>query len=72
MARHDRPKHGSRACRGLRNLLTISDGIQKEKQAVANLLAVAPTAIDNAQLLLSPRNVDNAVTIFRDQVQNCL
>jgi virulence factor Mce-like protein len=52
----------------LGNLLTVSAGIQKEKQAVANLLGIAPTAVDNAQLLLSPRNVNNAVTIFRDEV----
>ena len=50
----------------LRNLLVVSGGIQRQKQAVANLLAIAPTAIDNAQLLLSPANVNHAVTIFRD------
>ena len=49
------------------DLLKVSAGIQRSKQSVATLLAVAPTAIGNAQLLLSPQNVDNAVTIWRNE-----
>jgi virulence factor Mce-like protein len=52
----------------LRNLIVVSAGVQRERQAVADLLSVAPTAIDNAQALLNPTNVDNAVTIFRNEV----
>lgn len=52
----------------LRNTLVVSQGILADRQAVADLLAVAPTALDNAQKLLSPSTVDNAVTIVRDQV----
>ncbi|MGN6608937.1 MAG: MCE family protein [Jatrophihabitans sp.] len=52
----------------LRNLLVVTKGITAQKRAIAELLAVAPTAVDDTQLLLSPRNVDNIVTVFRDQV----
>jgi virulence factor Mce-like protein len=51
----------------LGNMLTVSAGIQRQRLTVAQLLSVAPTAVDNAQLLLNPSNVDNAITIFRDQ-----
>jgi virulence factor Mce-like protein len=51
----------------LHSLLTVSAGIQRSKQSVAALLAVAPTAVDNAQLLLSPQNIDNAVTVWRNE-----
>lgn len=53
---------------GLANTLVVSKGILAEKDAVANLLNVAPAAVDNAQLLLNQRNIQNAITIFRDQV----
>jgi phospholipid/cholesterol/gamma-HCH transport system substrate-binding protein len=53
---------------GLSNTLVVAKGILAEKQAVTNLLAVAPTAVANAQLLLNKQNVDNAITVFRDQV----
>lgn len=49
------------------NLLVAARGIQASKQAVAQLLDVAPTALDDAQLLLSPKNVDNTVTILRNE-----
>jgi len=49
------------------NLLVAAKGIQASKQAVAQLLDVAPTALDDAQLLLSPKNVDNTVTIIRNE-----
>ena len=52
----------------LGNVLTVAAGVEQSKQAVADLLGIAPTAVGNAQLLLSPTNVDNAVTILRDQV----
>lgn len=51
----------------LRNTLVVSQGILADKQAIANLLNVAPTTVDNASALLSPTNVDNAVTIFRNE-----
>jgi len=53
---------------GLSNTLVIAKGILTEKQAVANLLAIAPTAVDNANVLLSTRNVQNAITVFRNEV----
>jgi phospholipid/cholesterol/gamma-HCH transport system substrate-binding protein len=49
------------------NLLVAAKGIQQSKQAVAQLLDVAPTAVADAQLLLSPENVDHTVTILRDE-----
>jgi virulence factor Mce-like protein len=49
------------------NLLVAAKGIQASKQAVARLLDVAPTALEDAQLLLSPKNVDNTVTIVRNE-----
>jgi phospholipid/cholesterol/gamma-HCH transport system substrate-binding protein len=52
----------------LANTLVVAKGILAEKQAVNGLLTIAPTAVDNAQLLLSPRTVDNTVTILREQV----
>jgi phospholipid/cholesterol/gamma-HCH transport system substrate-binding protein len=52
----------------LSNTLVVANSILADKQAVASLLNVAPTALDNAQLLLSPTNVDNAVTIFRNEL----
>ena len=51
----------------LGSLLKVADGIERTKQSVATLLAAAPVAVGNAQLLLSSRNVDNAVTIWRDE-----
>jgi phospholipid/cholesterol/gamma-HCH transport system substrate-binding protein len=53
----------------LRNTLVVAKGIVTERQAVANLLAVAPTAADNANRLLNGRTVDNVVTIARDQAE---
>jgi virulence factor Mce-like protein len=52
----------------LRNTLVISKGILDSRQAVAELLAIAPTAVDNAQRLLSPSTVDSAVTVARDEM----
>lgn len=52
----------------LRNTLVIAKGILASKQAVANLLAVAPSALDNALRLASNTNIDNAVTIFHNEV----
>jgi len=49
------------------DLLVAAKGIQASKQAVAQLLDVAPTGLDDAQLLLSPQNVDNTVTILRNE-----
>ena len=61
-------KNSPQLLSSLGNVLTVEAGIQRSKQAVANLLDVAPTTLANARLLLSPVNVDNAVTILRDQV----
>ncbi|MCW2496880.1 MCE family protein [Jatrophihabitans sp.] len=52
---------------GLSDTLVVAKGILAEKQAIANLLAIAPTSVENAQLLLSPQNITHAVTIFRDE-----
>lgn len=52
----------------LRHTLVLAQGILDERGAVDNLLAIAPTAVDNATKLLNQRNVDNAVTIMREQV----
>lgn len=49
------------------NLLTVSKGILSSQQAVAQLFNVAPTALDNAQLLLNQTNVNNAVTVISGQ-----
>ena len=53
---------------GLSNTLVVAQGILDEKDAVANLLAIAPSAVGNAQLLLSKQNIANAITVFRDQI----
>ncbi|MDT4925007.1 MAG: phospholipid/cholesterol/gamma-HCH transport system substrate-binding protein [Pseudonocardiales bacterium] len=53
----------------LRNTLVVAKGIVDERQAVENLLTIAPTAVDNANRLLNGRTVDNVVTILRDQAQ---
>ncbi len=53
--------------RSVGDLLVLSRGILADKQAIANLLAVAPTALRHARLLLNQTNVDNAVTIVRTQ-----
>jgi virulence factor Mce-like protein len=49
------------------DLLVAAKGIQASKQAVAQLLDVAPTALDDAQLLLNDKNVNNIVTIVRNE-----
>jgi virulence factor Mce-like protein len=49
------------------NLLTVSKGIVASRQSVANLLAIAPTAVDNANAVLSPANVNNLVAVLVDQ-----
>jgi len=54
--------------RSLGNTLVIAKGVLADKQAVAALFGVAPGAIDAAQAFLSPRTVDNAVTIFRNEL----
>jgi virulence factor Mce-like protein len=50
------------------NTLVIAKGILADKQAVAALLGAAPGAIDAVQGFLQPRTVDNAVTIFRNEL----
>jgi virulence factor Mce-like protein len=49
------------------DLLVLSRGILADKQAIAGLLDVAPKALHDASLLLSSRNVDNAVSILTSQ-----
>lgn len=49
------------------NLLVLSRGLLADKQAIAGLLDVAPGAVRDASQLLSPRNVDHAVTILQEQ-----
>ena len=49
------------------SLLIAAKGIQASKQAIAQLLDIAPTAVDDARLLLSPKNVDNTVTVLREE-----
>ena len=49
------------------NLLVAAKGIQDSKQAVAQLLDVAPTALNDAQALLNEKNVNNTVTILRNE-----
>jgi phospholipid/cholesterol/gamma-HCH transport system substrate-binding protein len=61
-------RHAPALLTSLANTLVVAKGILAEKQAVNGLLTIAPTAVDNAQLLLSPRTVNNAVTILREQV----
>ena len=51
----------------LRNALVVSNAILADKQAVAALLGVAPGAVDDARALLSPRTVDDAVTVIRNE-----
>lgn len=53
--------------RSVGDLLVLSRGILADKQAIATLLDVAPQAIRDATALLSPHNVDNAVSILRTQ-----
>jgi phospholipid/cholesterol/gamma-HCH transport system substrate-binding protein len=52
----------------LANTLVVSRGVLRDKQALESLLAVAPAAVDNAQQLLSPSTVDNAVTVLQNEV----
>lgn len=49
------------------DLLVTARGVQSSKQAIAQLLAVAPQALNDAAGLLSQDNVDNTVTILRDE-----
>lgn len=51
----------------LANTLVVSKGILADRTAVAGLLAIGPTAVDNARRLLSPRTVDNLVTVVVEQ-----
>ncbi|HEV7207011.1 MAG TPA: MCE family protein [Jatrophihabitans sp.] len=51
----------------LANTLVVAKGILADRQAVAGLLAAGPTAADNARRLLSPRTVDNIVTVLVGQ-----
>jgi len=51
----------------LRNMLVVSKGIVASKGALNSLLMVAPSALDNAQNLLSPSTVDNIIRVVRDQ-----
>ena len=60
---HDSPS----LLRSVGDLLVLSRGILADKQAIAALLAAAPQAVHDASALLSPRNVDNAVSILRTQ-----
>jgi phospholipid/cholesterol/gamma-HCH transport system substrate-binding protein len=52
----------------LGNALVVSKSILADKQAVASLLSVAPGAVSDAQSLLTQRTVNNAVTIFTNEV----
>jgi virulence factor Mce-like protein len=52
----------------LRNTLVLAKGILRDKQVVTELLAVAPTAVDNARRLFSPTTVDSAVTVVQNEV----
>jgi ABC-type transporter Mla subunit MlaD len=52
----------------LANTLVLAKGILAEKQTVASLLGVAPTAVGNAQRLLSPTTVDHLVTVVQNEV----
>lgn len=52
----------------LRDVLVVSKGILTSKQSLDALLRVAPTTLDNTQRLLSPRTVDNIVTVLRNLV----
>lgn len=51
----------------VRDLIVAAKGVVANQRAFSQLLNVAPTALDNVQLLLNGRNVDNAVTVVRDQ-----
>lgn len=51
----------------LSNVLVTSKAILADRAAVAELLAVAPSAVDDAQRLFSSANIDNAVTVLADQ-----
>jgi phospholipid/cholesterol/gamma-HCH transport system substrate-binding protein len=52
----------------LSNVLVLAKGILADKQVVAQLLDVAPTAVGHAQQLLNASTVDHAVTIVRNEV----
>lgn len=51
----------------LANTLVVAKGILADRRAVAGLLAVGPTAADNARRLLSPATVDDIVTVLVGQ-----
>lgn len=52
----------------LQNTLVIAKGILADKQVVNQLLAISPTAVDNAQRLFNPTNVNNTVTVLQNEV----
>lgn len=52
----------------LANTLVISKGILASRQAVAGLLSVGPTAVDNATRLLSPANSADIIAVFGNEV----
>jgi virulence factor Mce-like protein len=52
----------------LANTLVVAKGILADKRVVNELLAIAPTATDNARRLLSPTTVDNTVTVLQNEV----
>ncbi len=52
----------------LANTLVVSRGVLRDKQALQALLAIGPAAVGNAQRLLSPATVNNAVTVLQNEV----
>lgn len=50
------------------DLLTVGRGIQASKQALSALLDVAPRAVQAAQGVLNPTNVEHAVTVLHNEV----
>jgi phospholipid/cholesterol/gamma-HCH transport system substrate-binding protein len=65
---HDLARNAPDLLDSLANTLVVAKGILADKQVVSSLLAVGPTAVDNAQRLFSPRTVDNAVTVIQNEV----
>jgi phospholipid/cholesterol/gamma-HCH transport system substrate-binding protein len=65
---HQLARNAPQLLDSLANTLVVAKGILADKQVVASLLGVAPTAVGNAQRLFSPRTVDNAVTVIQNEV----
>jgi phospholipid/cholesterol/gamma-HCH transport system substrate-binding protein len=60
-------KNAPQLLHSLSNTLVLANGILASKQAVANLLAVAPTVLDNTTALFNQTTIDNTVAVITNE-----